>query len=419
MILSIIQFIGKQLHEWGVNDNLNILFRFFIGIAIISIVGYFTYFITKQIILKIITIIIKKTSNTWDDIFLKRKVFSRVAFIVPAIVTWYILPELIESHPVWLFITKSLVKIYAVIITTIVLDAVLDALSDIFLTLEISRSRPIKGYLQIIKILLYCVAFIIIISLLINKSPVLLLTGLGAFTAVLMLIFKDPILGFVSSIQLSANDMVKTGDWISMPVHNADGKVIDINLTSVKVQNWDLSITSIPTQSMISQSFLNWRGMEEGLGRRIKRSVFIDINSIHFCNSELLESFEKINLLSKYIQEKKLELNKYNETYGIDQSIETNGRRQTNIGVFRAYLIEYLKNHTDINQDMTILVRQLDPSEKGLPIEIYAFSNLKTLNEYESIQGDIFDHILAVIPHFKLKVFQNPSGSDITNFINK
>lgn len=405
------QYIHNLLENWGLTHTAAFILQVVITIALLFIISYISFFISKYILLRIIKFVVKRTTTTWDDILLEKGVFKRFALLIPAAVLYFVLPYVI-MHNKWLFAADSALKVYTAVIILFVVDSFLDALNDIFMTLEISRSRPIKGYIQIIKILIYSIGIIIIISIIINKSPALLLTGLGAISAILLLVFKDPLLGFVSSIQLSSNDMVKPGDWVSLPKHNADGIVIDINLTSVKIQNWDLSITSVPTQSMISDSFVNWKGMEEGAGRRIKRSFFIDMNSIKFCTEEILQDFKKIRLIEDYVITKQNELLKYNQDNDINDSILVNGRRQTNIGVFRAYLQAYLNNHPYLHKNMTMLIRQLDPTDKGLPIEVYAFSTIKSLAEYESIQGDIFDHILAIIPQFGLNVFQNPTGTD-------
>jgi miniconductance mechanosensitive channel len=248
--------------------------------------------------------------------------------------------------------------------------------------------------------------------MLIGRSPLYLLGGLGAFSAVLLLIFKDPILGLVGGIQISANDMVRPGDWIVMNKSGADGVVTDISLTTVKVQNWDKTITTIPTYSLVSESFVNWRGMEESGGRRIKRSINIDMNSVKFASPEQLRKLKKIKLVRNYLDKTEKELKAYNEKNNIDDEVLVNGRRQTNLGIFRAYVAEYLKNNPNINQDMTFLVRQLQPGESGIPIEIYVFSKVQEWGKYEDIQSDIFDHLLATIPEFGLQVFQNPSGAD-------
>ena len=405
------QYIHNLLENWGLTHTAAFILQVVITISLLFIISYISFLISKYILLRIIKFVVKRTATTWDDILLEKGVFKRLALLIPAAVLYFVLPYVI-MHNKWLFAADSALKVYAAVIALFIIDSFLDALNDIFMTLEISRSRPIKGYIQIVKILIYSTGIIIVISIIVDKSPALLLTGLGAISAILLLIFKDPLLGFVSSIQLSSNDMVKPGDWVSLPKHNTDGIVIDINLTSVKIQNWDLSITSVPTQSMISDSFMNWKGMEEGAGRRIKRSFFIDMNSIKFCTEEMLQDFKKILLIEEYIISKQKELLRFNQENNINDDVLVNGRRQTNIGVFRAYLQAYLNNHPSLHKNMTLLVRQLDPSEKGLPIEVYAFSTIKSLPEYESIQGDIFDHILAIIPLFGLSVFQNPTGAD-------
>jgi miniconductance mechanosensitive channel len=268
-------------------------------------------------------------------------------------------------------------------------------------------------------ILVYFVAAIFIIAFIFNKSPLVLLGGLSAIAAVLLLIFKDTILGLVASIQLSANKMLKPGDWIEVPKHGANGTVVDISLNTVKVQNGDKTIVTIPTYSLVTDSFMNWSGMEESDGRRIKRSINIDMKSVRFCDEQMLDKFQKFRLLSNYVTEKQNEISEHNKNLGIEDLSVPNGRRQTNLGIFRKYLEEYLKNNGNINQDMTFMVRHLQPSETGLPIEIYVFCKEKQLTNYESIQADIFDHILAVIPEFDLKVFQSPSGNDITDFSDK
>jgi len=293
-----------------------------------------------------------------------------------------------------------------------VLLAFLDSLAEIFDTLEFSRMAPVKSFIQVAKILLYFFVGIFILSIILGKSPAFFLGGLGALAAVMMLVFKDSILGLVAGIQLSANKMLRIGDWIEMPKYGADGDVIDVSLTTVKVQNWDKTITSIPAFALVSNSFKNWRGMSESGGRRIKRSIFIDMSTIRFCNEEMLRRFRKFHFIAEYIEKKKSELSTINKDGHIDDSELVNGRRMTNIGTFRAYLYYYLRNHEKISNKMTFLIRQLQPTKEGLPIEIYVFSNDIVWANYEAIQADIFDHILACINQFDLKVFQNPTGSD-------
>ena len=314
------------------------------------------------------------------------------------------------SYQVWI---QRIAFSYMVLVFVAALSKLLDAADDVYRSFEVSKSRPIKGYLQVLKIIAYVIGTIVIIAVLTDRSPLLLLSGIGAATAVLMLIFQNSILGLVASIQLASNNMVQIGDWIEMPKYGADGDVIDISLHTVKVQNWDKTIITIPTHALISDSFKNWKGMSEAGGRRIKRSIYIDMTSIKFCDEEMLERFKKIRYIQQYINDKTEEIEEYNKKLGIDAESLVNGRHLTNIGTFRAYIMQYLKNHPRIHKGMTQIVRQLEPTEKGLPIEIYAFTNDTAWAAYESIRPDIFDHILAVVPEFDLRLFQNPSGHDL------
>jgi miniconductance mechanosensitive channel len=274
------------------------------------------------------------------------------------------------------------------------------------------ESGPVRSFAQVLRIILAIFTGIAVLSLVLGRNPFVLLTGLGAMTAVLMLIFKDAILGLVAGVQLSANRMVSLGDWIEMPKYGADGDVIDVALTTVKVQNWDKTITTIPTYALISESFKNWRGMSESGGRRIKRAVQIDIASIRFCDDDMLARYARIQHVSKYLADKQDELTRWNADHGVDASSAANGRRLTNVGTFRAYVVAYLRHHPLIHQDMTFLVRQLAPTAEGLPIEIYVFSRDQRWSYYEDLQADIFDHVLAVAREFDLRVFQRPAGSD-------
>jgi len=309
-------------------------------------------------------------------------------------------------------VISNVTLIYMIIVLMLAFDALFNSAAIIYKSFPVSKEIPTKGFIQVLKIALYFLTAIFIFSIALNKTPIFLLSGLGALTAVLMLIFKDAILGFVAGIQLAANKMVANGDWIEMPNYGADGDVLEVSLTTVKVQNWDKTITTIPTYALISESFKNWRGMQESGGRRIKRAISIDMDSIKFCNEEMLERFAKVQYITDYIEKKKTELESFNTATKVDNASLANGRRMTNIGTFRAYVEAYLRNHPMINLDMTFLVRQLKPTEFGLPIEIYVFSKDKVWANYEAIQADIFDHILAVLPEFDLHVFQNPTGGD-------
>jgi len=396
----------------GLSDNLTILLRTLIVATIIVVLALIADFLTRRILVQTIKKIVARTKVTWDDILMKRKVFTRFAHLVPALIIYYSAGFILADYPGMENFVTGITKIYMILISLLIIDNIINALHEIYHTFPISESRPIKGYVQVVKIFIYFVAVILILSIILGKSPKGLLTGLSAMAAVLLLVFKDTILGLVASIQLSSNKMVKPGDWIEMPKYGADGTVFEITLNTVKVQNWDKTIVTIPTYSLVSDSFVNWRGMEESGGRRIKRSINIDMKSVKFCDEEMLKKFSRISVLKDYIATRKKEIEEYNKLHNIDDSVKVNGRRMTNLGTFRKYVEQYLRNHPKIHQELTFLVRHLQPTEKGIPIEIYVFSNEQAWAKYEAVQADIFDHILAVIPEFDLRVFQNPTGDD-------
>ncbi|WP_339320476.1 mechanosensitive ion channel domain-containing protein [Paenibacillus sp. FSL R10-2734] len=403
-------FIKDQLAGYGVGEPMigylsNIIMVFFI--ALLSVLANL---IAKKIVLKIIIRVINNGRYTWDNIVLEKKVFHKLSHLAPAFIIYY------SAHifPLYQAFIEKAALTYMIIVTISVFNALLDAIEAIYRSFEVSKIRPIKGYIQVAKIILFIIGAIVVISNLIGQNPLIILSGLGALSAVFMLIFKDSILGLVAGVQLSSNDMVRVGDWIEMPKYNADGDVIDITLNTVKVMNFDKTITMIPSYALISDSFKNWRGMQVSGGRRIKRSVYIDTSSICFCTKEMIEEFQKIHYLADFIMTRLNEINVYNIEHEINTESKVNGRHLTNVGVFREYIHEYLRNHPKIHKDMTMLVRQLAPEDNGLPLEIYAFTNDTNWAVYESVQADIFDHILAVVPIFGLRVFQNPTGHDIT-----
>jgi len=416
--------LGDIIRNWLINAGISEIYSGYVknAIVIVAIILFsiIVYFITKKIIIQILKKIALKTKFTWDDVLIEKRVFHRLAYLVPAIILHALVPSTITGYDIWISVLQGGLKIYIIIIILLVINSFLNALNEIYQQeFESAKSKPIKGYIQVVNIVAYVIGVILIISIIINRNPVTLFAGLGALSAVLLLVFKDSILGFVASIQLSANDMVRIGDWIAMPKFGADGTVVDINLTNVKVQNWDKTISTIPTYALISDSIQNWRGMEESGGRRIKRSININMSSVKFCSEEMLKRFQKIHVIKDYVIKKQEELDAYNEKKNIDNSILVNGRRQTNIGIFRNYLEAFLFNNENINHNMTFMVRQLPPSEKGIPIEIYVFSKVQEWIKYEQIQGDIFDHILAVIPQFDLQVFQEPAGVDFRSLAGK
>ena len=417
MIEKWINWYADTLSRTELPDGLVVFIENTTLILIIIGVAILADFIVKRIIIQGIKQIAKKTKNSWDDIFVRRKVFNRLAHLAPAIIIFYSLQYIFEAKGLVTFM-GNLTQSYMVLVVLLVIDAFLNALHEIYRTLPISNGRNIKGYIQIVKIVFYFIGIIFIISIFSGETPKVLLGGLGAMAAVLMLIFKDTILGFVASIQLSANKMVNVGDWISMPDYNADGDVIDISLNTVKVQNWDKTIATIPTYALVSDSFNNWKGMEESGGRRIKRSINIDMKSVGFLDAEQIEKFRKYYVLKDYIEKKEKEITEYNKSLNLDEDTVTNGRKMTNLGTFRIYLENYLHNHPKIHQDMTFLVRHLQPSETGIPLEIYVFSKDQAWANYEGIQADIFDHVLAIMPEFGLRVFQNPTGDDFNKLVH-
>jgi miniconductance mechanosensitive channel len=412
---TILEKIQNWFSDQGFGADGSYYLSIIIIILAVIILAVIANYVSKKIILSLLQYYIRKSKTNWDDALLKRRVFHRLSHIAPALILYAasaVFPALQDT-------IQRIAIVYIILIGVFVYDAFLNTVLDIYRTYEISRQKPIKGYIQVIKIISYIFIGIYILATVINRSPLVLLSGLGAMTAVLMLIFKDSILGLVAGIQLSFNDMVRIGDWIEMPKFGADGDVVDITLNTVKVQNWDKTVTSIPAYALISDSFKNWRGMSESGGRRIKRAINIDMSSIRFCDEEMLERFKKIQYISEYIESKKEEIARHNREQNIDISIIVNGRKMTNIGTFRAYVQAYLRNHPRIHQNMTFLIRQLKPGEYGLPIEIYVFSNDQDWVRYEAIQADIFDHILASIPEFDLRVFQRPTGYDFKSLALK
>jgi len=351
------------------------------------------------------------TIQQWDDILVEKHIVKRILYFIPLILL-YVLSSPILTGTSLLPLSQTLISVLFLIAGMMFLDAMLSALLAIYGKSAIAKEISITPFVQVLKLGLYFVTGILLLSLLLQKTPLYFLSGLGALTAVLMFVFKDVLMGFVAGIQLIANKMVAPKDWIEIPKYGADGDVLEITLTTVKVQNFDNTITTIPTYALINESFKNWRNMNLSGGRRIKRYVNIDLGSIKFCSSEMLEQFKRIQLISQYIQNRQEEILVYNKKHQVDESTLVNGRRLTNIGVFRSYVEAYLRQHPMIHKDMTFLIRQLSPSENGLPIEIYVFCKDTNWTAYEAIQADIFDHILAVVPEFDLRVFQEPSGSD-------
>jgi miniconductance mechanosensitive channel len=416
-IKTVVEYFNNSLLNIGFSSYWASHISQFTAVIILFIFSYLAYYVTWKVIRKLLLPIFQRSKNKFDDLLVKHEFFRRIAYLVPAILLYHLSDKSLDIFPDYVGTFNSIIEIFFVVIAVLITDSMLSTLNDFYDRYDFAKDHPIKGLVQITKIIIYVIAGLIIIGNLVNKDLSSLIIGMGTISAVLMLIFKDPILGFVGGLQLIFNKMLSIGDWITMSKFGADGIVLEINLTTVKVQNWDKTIVTIPTYSLISDSFQNWRGMEEAGGRRIKRAVYIDMDSIAFCTEEMLEKFKKIVVLKPYLEAKEKELKAYNKKFNTDPESVVNGRRQTNIGVFRAYLKAYLKNRQDIHNNMTFLVRQLPLSEKGLPIEIYVFTKTTDWAEYEDIQADIFDHILAVVPEFNLRVYEFPSNSGIKELI--
>ena len=386
----------------------------------LAILAWLANYATKRIITSVIHPLIHKSGAKWDDQLTEQRVLMRCSHIVPAAIIHIFTPALFETHPELIAFCQVVVNAYLVVIVLLIIDGLLNFCRAIWDQLPVGRRFPAKSFIQAAKLVINLIGCIFILSAILGKSPLVLFSGLGAVTAILLLIFKDAILGLVAGFQLSVNNMVMVGDWIEMPGRGADGDVIDVSLTTVKVQNWDKTITTVPTYALISDSFKNWRGMSESGGRRIKRSLNIDLRTIQFADETLLKRFEGIRILRPYLETKLEDIQKYNADVADDFSELINGRRLTNLGTFRAYCVAYLRNHPKIHQSgMTLIVRQLAPTQTGLPIEIYAFANDTAWANFEDMQGDIFDHLLSILPEFQLSAFQSPSGADVEKALGR
>lgn len=409
MFKAMIEFFNEIGLKQQTSENL----ARFILILFVILLCALGNILARRLVLNIVSKIIKKNTNkkiSWINQMLDNRVFHRLAYLLsPLIISFFI-----DYFPKYQVLMQRGIQVYVVLVMILILDSVLSAFDDIYVNYEISKTRPMKGIIQVTKIVVFIIGGIISMAALIGESPVIILGGISALTAVFMLVFQNTILGFVAGIQLTSNDMIRIGDWIEVPKYDANGTVIELSLLTVKVQNFDYTITSIPANALASDSFKNWRGMQDSGGRRIMRAIYIDVNSIRFCTEEMIEHFKKIEFIKDYITTKQVEIMEYNRNKNLDMSELSNGRRLTNIGVFRMYVTNYLKNHPGLRKDMTLMVRQLAPTSEGLPLEIYAFSNGTNWTDYENIQGDIFDHLFAVVKEFGLQIYQSPTGQDFS-----
>ena len=410
---------AKFIEEWlvnnlGVDESSSQVLKMIILIVVTIIVAIILWHIGQAVINKFFKTLVRRTSTDWDDVLMEKKAFRKLGHLIPAIFITGVLPLVFSDYPGWIPIINTLTSAYIAWVVIRVIASVIDATNVHLSRSERYRDKPIASFTQLAKMLVWMVGIIYMLSILIDRNPLALFGAMGAISAVLLLIFKDTILGFIASIQLTINDMVRIGDWVSLPKYGADGDVIGIYLTTVKVSNWDKTISTVPTYSFVSDSFKNWRGMTESGGRRIKRALNIKISSIEFCDEEMLDRYAKIQLVQEYIAERRAEVAAFNREKKIDtEGSLINGRRMTNIGVFRIYILNYITLNPYINQDMTHIVRQLAPTESGIPLEIYCFSALQGWVDYERVQSDLFDHIMAAARHFDLEIFESPASSDL------
>ncbi len=410
-----VELISTWLIEQGVATQHLALTKMLVGSAIILILCAISYYLAKHQFLVAIEKLVVHSKNTWDDLLFEHKVFSRLALLTPFIVLLFLTPIFLTSYssqPHFLLIFAKVAISFQV---AHCIASILNVIKSMYCQTARERHLPLNSTIQVIKLVVYLVATILAISFVLGESPLYLLSGLGALTAVLLLVFQDTIKGLVASIQISANKMLAPGDWIEIPKYGADGDVLEIGLNTVKVKNFDNTITTVPTYALMSGSFKNWRDMFNSGGRRIKRSLTIDISSINFYNQEQIDKLQQINLLKNYLAEKNKEISAYHQDLGLENENTFNQRQLTNIGTFRAYIEAYLHQHEKVHQQMTCMVRQLPATAAGLPLELYFFSNDQNWIHYEDIQADIFDHLYAMAPHFYLRIFQHPSGNDWRN----
>ncbi len=408
-----IEQMRLSLIEQGASEGAAAIGATGIGVVALIALACAAYAVARRVILRVLTRVIERAGVGWAGAMLRAGVFSRLSHLAPALVINALGPAVLGGSPAVLAGVHAGVSLYLIVITLAVLYAALNAIQSLSEEHGHTKGVPVKGFIQAIKLIATLLGVIFALSILLGKTPLYLLSGLGALTAVLLLVFRDAILGFVAGIMISANEMVRIGDWIEMDKAGADGFVIDVSLTTVKVQNWDKTITTIPSYDLISHSFKNWRGMFDTGGRRIKRAIFIDMQSIRFADETMLERWNGIAHLREHLERKRVEIEEDNRRLGDDANILGNGRRLTNIGMFRAYITAYLRAHPGIHQEMIFLIRQLAPTAHGLPLEIYIFTRDTGWVAHEGVQADIFDHLLSVIGVFDLRVYQQPSGYDI------
>ncbi|WP_037321541.1 mechanosensitive ion channel family protein [Salegentibacter sp. Hel_I_6] len=416
---NLIFLFENFLVDQGVNETLAVYLNLLLNFLILAVILWGVNYLMKNVVVEAFKSFTHKTKTTFDDYLIKTKFPKYIGEIAPLIIVYFTVPYILQEFPLAVKAFYFLIDIYIIFLIVWLIRSILRATKNYLRTLESFKDKPVESYIQVIMIIVWLFAFIFIIAEITGKDVVNFIISLGAASAILLLIFKDTILGFVASIQVSVNDIVRIGDWITFSKYGADGTVTEISLATVRVQNFDNTFTSIPTYSLISESFQNWRGMQESPGRRIKRSVFIKQNSVKFITSDDFEKYKNIQIISSYLEDRQNEINDFNTKNDIDRKLPLNGRNQTNLGIFRKYIDTYLNNHSAVHKEMYIIVRHLQPTEHGIPLEILCFSRDKRWENFEYITADIFDHVIAAVSYFDLQLYEAPSGDDIRDYLNE
>jgi miniconductance mechanosensitive channel len=397
------------LRDWGFNNTIALYSSLLVNLILLSIAAYLIYMVFRIVLVTILAIVAKRTKTKFDDLLIDNKTAKYIAYLIPFLFIYKSVPVILKDFVKWEDIFGKIVGIYIIVLSLWIIRSILKSIRDHLKQQHKYSDKPIDSYVQVIMIVLWLFGIVVIIYEIFDVGRTTILGTLGAISAIIILVFRDTILGFVASVQVSLNDMVRIGDWITFDKYGADGDVIEINLATVKVRNFDNTTTTIPTYSLISDSFRNWRGMLDSDGRRIKRHLLIKAKSIRFLSETELQNLKKIQLVSRYIDERQAEIDKYNITYNVDKSLPVNGRNMTNFGLFRKYITNYLENYPGLNKNMILLCRQLQPTHQGMPLEIYAFSKDQSFEQYEYIMADIFDHIIAAIVYFDLEIYELPT----------
>ncbi|WP_405351840.1 mechanosensitive ion channel family protein [Nonlabens sp. Asnod3-H03] len=415
--MSMKHFIYDYLVETGMTAVYAKYLNMLILLVALLVIAFLVDYIIKKIFIKLFTQFTVKTKTNFDNFLVSNKVPQNIAHIIPLIFGLEFIPIVFQDFPYFENMVEKGFKVFAIILTLWIVRSLLNALKDYFKTLPRLRDKPIDSYIQVFMIFAWALGLLSAFAIITSVEFIKFFTTLGAASAIIILVFRDTILGFVASIQVSINDMVRIGDWITFEKYGADGDVIEINLSTVKVQNFDKTITTIPTYALISDSFKNWRGMEVSDGRRIKRALNIKLDSVSYLTKDEVDTLKDISLISSYLETRQSDIDSYNSEQNINKDVLLNGRNLTNIGVFRKYLETYIEQHSGVNKDMMIMVRQLAPTAHGIPIEIYAFSSDKRWKNYEYIMADIFDHTIAAVPYFNLEIFEYPSNSSFKDIM--